>query len=126
MDTLPVLVISRTNVEGDLVVGVRIRVEALVEGGVTVALEVEAKDHESDGRGSDIEFKGAITALSDASIDVDGFGPILITDDTMVRGNAFLGAEVKVRAVLSEGLVHKTSPHPYPHPPGEQVNRTSD
>ena len=74
-----------------------------MEGGVTVALEVEAKDAEEDDRGSDIEFKGAITDLSATEIEVDGFGPILITPETVTRGNPFVDAQIEVKAVISAG-----------------------
>ena len=105
VDTLPVMVIPSTKVEGALAVGIRVKVEAIMEGGVAVALEVEAKDieeeDEDDDRDSDIRLKGLITALSDTEIEIDGFGPILITSDTVIRGNPFVNAQVEVKAVVS-------------------------
>ena len=66
----------------------------------------ERDEDEEDGDDedeSDIEFERSITALSATEIEVDGFGPILVATTTVIRGNLFLGAEVEVKAVISNG-----------------------
>ncbi|MBI2856617.1 MAG: hypothetical protein HYX93_07210 [Chloroflexi bacterium] len=101
-----------TKIEGDLALDVSVKVKATVDGDTVTALKIEVRgrvrgveaegvETQEEDAEAGFEFKGTITALSETSLEVDGFGPILITSDTEIKGTPFLGAQVKVEATAS-------------------------
>jgi len=95
----PVLITPRTQVKGTTELGVKVRVEAILQDGSVVALKIEVKT----GEAQEVEFEGTITALSETELEVDGFGPILITPETDVEGTLSVGVEVDVEIKMTDG-----------------------
>ena len=95
----PVLITPRTQVKGTTELGVKVKVEAILQNNAVVALKIEVKT----GEAQEVEFEGTITALSETELEVDGFGPILITPETDVEGTLSVGAEVDVDAEMIDG-----------------------
>lgn len=97
-----------TEMEGDPVTGDMVAIDAAPDGGVFVAVEIKVEDDEAEyeEEAPEFEFKGTITALPATStpMKVDGL-PVLITSGTEVKGTLALGAKVKVKVVLDDGLV---------------------
>ena len=60
---------------------------------------MEVKEDED----KEVEFRGIVTALSATELEVDGFGPILITPETDVEGTLSVGVEVDVEIKMTDG-----------------------
>lgn len=95
----PVLITPGTEMKGTPGLGLRVRVEAILQGGSVVALKVEVKEDKD----KEVEFRGIVTALSATELEVDGFGPILITPETDVEGTLSVGVEVDVEIKMTDG-----------------------
>ena len=96
---------SDTEIEGDLIVGVRVKVEALLQGDVLVAVEIEVKGQDEDDGGEDesqFKFDGIIASFTDIELVLEGDIFVLLNADTKVIGTLFEGLEVEVKAVASE------------------------
>ena len=95
----PVLITPGTEMKGTPGLGLKVRVEAILQDGSVVALKVEVKEDED----KEVEFRGIVTALSATELEVDGFGPILITPETDVEGTLSVGVEVDVEIKMTDG-----------------------
>ncbi len=101
-----------TRVEGELVVGASVKVDAQPANGTFVAIGVrvlaegeDSKGGDDDYEGLEFEFEGTITAMStSSSIVVDGL-EVLLDADTKVEGTLAIGARVEVEATVERGAI---------------------
>jgi len=101
VDGLSVQVTPDTEIQGNLTVGAKVKVEAVIQDGSLLALKIRVKSDHAE----EIEIEGKITYLSEDSFEVDEFGPILITPDTDVEGVLMLDAYVEVEFVTLNGVL---------------------
>ena len=92
-----------TEIEGDLALGAQAKVEGIRDGQTVIADEINVKEQEEHER--EVEFAGTITEILDMGLKVDGL-VVRLEPGTKVTGTLYLGAEVRVEALMTEdGLV---------------------
>ncbi|MCH7625678.1 MAG: hypothetical protein IIC83_07115 [Chloroflexi bacterium] len=96
------LITDDTEVDGDLAVGVEVKVRAVVRNRDLVAIEIEVIEVEI--RDLDRErYEGVVADLADDRFRLEDGTLFLITDDTDIDGDLAEGVEVEVEAVELRG-----------------------
>ena len=92
-----------TEIEGDLALGAQVKIEGIRDGLTVIASSIDVKAQEELER--EVEFAGTITEIFDAGLKVDGL-TVRLAPDSNVAETLYLGARVRVEAVMTEdGLV---------------------
>ncbi len=92
-----------TEIEGDLALGAQAKIEGIRDGLTVIASAIDVKAQEELER--EVEFAGTITEIFDTGLKVDGL-TVRLAPDSNVAETLYLGARVRVEAVMTEdGLV---------------------
>jgi phenylpyruvate tautomerase PptA (4-oxalocrotonate tautomerase family) len=93
----------QTEIKGPIIVGDRVKIEALVgTDGTRTALEIKLADekNDSDEKGSESEFSGIVESISPDSWTVGG-QVFAITEHTEIEGTILVSDLVKIEAVVA-------------------------
>ncbi len=93
-----------TEIDGTLLEGATVEVEAVGSGDALTATDIDVKDGDGD-KPEEFDLKGTITSLSDTAIELDGSVTVTRTPETKIKGILALDAKVKVEAFLDNGDV---------------------
>ncbi|MBN1580506.1 MAG: FecR domain-containing protein [Anaerolineae bacterium] len=87
-----------TEADPEIEPGDRVKVEGqIMEDGTWLAREIVLIEEGDDGQGTLIEFVGRITGIDPWSVNSI---PLIVDDQTEIKGNARLGVHVRVKALL--------------------------